>query len=199
MAQSSIRRVAVHHRVHVAAGDAEEHPRLAKRLEGLGRLPVRLRNDADAEPVRFEQPPDDRHAEARMVDVGVPGYQHDIAGIPAERIHLGAAHRQERGRLAGTRRLTKPRHQGLFGGREVIHAATHKTPGRQIQPAHLLRRGERSSSSVFLLAGRGVREPPAISLRGRWRATHAPVPAGRRSRRARRSEDPATSACAQPR
>jgi len=30
-----------------------------------------------------------------MIDVGVAGDQDDVAGIPAERVHLGARHRQE--------------------------------------------------------------------------------------------------------
>jgi hypothetical protein len=93
VAQPAIRRVAVDHRVHVAAGNAEEHARLAQRLERLRRLPVRLRDDADAEAMGFEQPADDRHAEARMVDIGIARHQHDVAGIPAERRHLGAVHR----------------------------------------------------------------------------------------------------------
>ena len=86
VAQPAVRRVAVDHRVHVAAGDAEEQARLAQRLERLGRLPVRLRDDADPEALRLEQPADDRHAEARMVDIGVAGHQHDVAGVPAERV-----------------------------------------------------------------------------------------------------------------
>ena len=46
--------------------------------------------------LRFEQPPHQRHAEARMVDVGVAGDDDDVAGIPAERLHLLARHGQER-------------------------------------------------------------------------------------------------------
>ena len=70
--QATVRRVAVHHRIEIAAGDAEEHIRPAERLERLRRLPVGLGDDADPEPLRFEQPADDRHAEARMIDIGIP-------------------------------------------------------------------------------------------------------------------------------
>jgi hypothetical protein len=35
--------------------------------------------------LRFEQAADQRHAEARMVDIGVAGDQDDVAGIPAQR------------------------------------------------------------------------------------------------------------------
>jgi len=67
------------------------------------RIPVRLANDADAEALRFEQAPDQRHAEARVVDVGVAGDQDDVAGIPAQGVHFGARHGQE-GRGAEARR-----------------------------------------------------------------------------------------------
>ena len=60
-------------------------------------MPVGLADDADAEPLGFEQPPDQRHAEARMIDVGVAGDDDDVAGVPAQRAHFLARHRQERG------------------------------------------------------------------------------------------------------
>ena len=93
VAQPAVRRVAVDHRIHVAAGDAEEQGRLAQRLERFGRLPVGLGDDADAIALGFEQPADNRHAEARVIDIGVAGDQHDVAGVPAEGGHLGASHR----------------------------------------------------------------------------------------------------------
>jgi hypothetical protein len=40
--------------------------------------------------LRLEHAPDDRHAEARVIDVGVARHQDDIAGVPAELVHLGA-------------------------------------------------------------------------------------------------------------
>ena len=95
-ADAPIARIAVDHRVHVAGGDAEEEVRLAEHAERVGALPVRLRDDADTEALRLKQAPDDRHAKARMVDVGVAGDDDDVAGIPAERVHLGAGHRLER-------------------------------------------------------------------------------------------------------
>ena len=119
-ADAPVRGVAVHHGIHVAAGDAEEHLWLAERLERLGRMPVGLRDDADPESLRLEQPADDGHAKARMVDIGIARHQHDVAGIPAERVHLGAAHREERRRLARARLG----HQGLFGGDDLgVHGA----------------------------------------------------------------------------
>ncbi|MGY4433055.1 hypothetical protein ACVWWO_005532 [Bradyrhizobium sp. F1.13.1] len=83
-------------------------------------MPVRLRDDADAKALRLQQPADDGHAEAGVVDIGIAGHQHDVAGIPAERIHLGAAHREERSRLA----RACLGHQGFFGGDDLdVHGA----------------------------------------------------------------------------
>ena len=120
MAQPAVGRIAVDHRIHVAAGDAEEQARLAQRLEWFGRVPVGLRDDADPEPLGFEQPADDRHAETRMVDIGVARHEHDVAGVPAECAHLGAAHRQERCRPAGMARRGNERPFGVDG---AVHDA----------------------------------------------------------------------------
>jgi hypothetical protein len=95
MAQASVGGVAIDHRIHVAGSDSEKQIRLTQRPEGLGRGPIRLGNDADPETLRFQQPADDGHAEAGMIHVGVAGDQDNVAGIPAERVHLGARHRQE--------------------------------------------------------------------------------------------------------
>ncbi len=87
--------VAVDHRVHVAGRDPEEQVRLAELHEVVLGLPVRLGNDPDAEALGLQQPADDRHAEGRMVNVGVTGDDDDVAGIPAKLIHLFPAHGQE--------------------------------------------------------------------------------------------------------
>ena len=91
--------VAVDHRIHVAGGHAEIQVGPAERAERIDRQPVWLADDADPIALRLQQPADQRHAEARMVDIGVAGDQDHIAAIPAEHIHLGARHRQERRRL----------------------------------------------------------------------------------------------------
>jgi hypothetical protein len=93
--------VAIDHRIHVPGSNAEKQIRPAEYLESLGRQPVGLADDADAKALRFEQAPDQRHAEARVVDVGVAGDQNDVAGVPAEFIHFRPRHRQE-GRAAET-------------------------------------------------------------------------------------------------
>ena len=97
-ADAAIRGVAVHHRIHVAAGHAEEQVRAAELHEVARRVPVRLRDDPDAEALRLEQSADDGHAEARVVHVGVAGDDDDVARIPAELVHLRPRHGQERRR-----------------------------------------------------------------------------------------------------
>ena len=50
----------------------------------------------------MKAPPDQRHAETRVVDISVARHQNHIARIPAERFHLRARHRQK---LRGTKAL----------------------------------------------------------------------------------------------
>ena len=97
-ADAAIRGVAIHHRIHVAAGHAEEQIRFAEPLEVLFRMPVGLRDDADAKSLSFEDPADDGHAEARMIHVGIACHDDDVAAVPPEHVHFLARHRQERSR-----------------------------------------------------------------------------------------------------
>src|SRR5581483_12131204 len=64
----------------------------------LRTAPVGLGDDSDPEALCFEHAPDDRHAEARMVDVSIPADDDDVAAVPAEDLHFGARQGQERGR-----------------------------------------------------------------------------------------------------
>ena len=90
--------VAVDHRVHVAGRDAEEQVRLAELHKVVFRLPVGLGDDADAKALRLQQPADNRHAERRVIHVGIAGHDDDVAAVPAKLIHLFPTHRQERRR-----------------------------------------------------------------------------------------------------
>ena len=85
MAQPAIRRVAVHHRIHVPAGDAEEQARPAagSEIRQPARLvPAGLADDPDLESARGEQPADQRDAKGGMVDVRVAVDQHDVELLP---------------------------------------------------------------------------------------------------------------------
>ena len=104
-ADAPVRGVAVDHGIHVAGGDAEEQVG-APSAERLGAVPVRLRNDADAEALCLEHATDDGHAEAGVIHISVAGNDDDVAAVPAERVHLGARHRQERGRAKAVRPST---------------------------------------------------------------------------------------------
>jgi len=80
--------ITVDHRIHIAGRNPKIQRGLAQFAERIGRQPVRLADNADAVTLRFQQPSDQRHAEAGMVDVGVAGDQDDVACIPAKRSHF---------------------------------------------------------------------------------------------------------------
>ena len=98
-AHPAIGGVAIHHRIHVAAGDAEEQARRAERREIRGAVPIRLGDDADLESLRLEHAADDGHAEARMIHVGIAGDDDDVALRPSRARAISARRgRQERRR-----------------------------------------------------------------------------------------------------
>ena len=90
-------RVMIDQRIHVAGADGEEQPRPAELPPRLDDSPVRLAQHGDAKSGRFQHAAQDRHGEARVIDVGVAGDENDIDGIPAALAHLGRRHRQRRG------------------------------------------------------------------------------------------------------
>ena len=94
-ADFAISRIAVDHRIHIARCHTPKQIGLAQSLEGLGTLPVGLRNDADAKALRFQHAANHGHAKTRVVHIGIAGHQDDVAAIPAQLIHLGPAHGQE--------------------------------------------------------------------------------------------------------
>ena len=131
--------IPVDHRIHIAGGDAEKQIRAAQRLERLGTLPIGLRNDADAKSLRLKGPADDRHAEARMIDIGVAGHNDDVATVPAELRHLFAAHRQKWGNTEALRPVGTIGGQ-RFGGRkdgECTHQPSIVPRNRGTHPALL--------------------------------------------------------------
>ena len=97
-AQAAVRGVAVDHGIHVAGRDAEQQVGPAEGRERCGAVPVGLCDHANTKSLRFEDAPDDGHAEARVIDVSVARHDDDVAAVPAERLHLGPRHGQERGR-----------------------------------------------------------------------------------------------------
>ena len=61
----------VEHRVEVAGGDADEEPRPAHARDVRGRVPLRLRDDADLEAAPLEEARDEHGTERRVIDVRV--------------------------------------------------------------------------------------------------------------------------------
>ena len=101
-ADFAVRGVAVDHGIHVASGHAKKQIGLAQSLEGFGAVPLGLRDDAHAKTLGFQHAPNDGHAKTRVVHIGVARDQNDVATVPAQLRHFGAAHRQKR-RRAKTR------------------------------------------------------------------------------------------------
>ena len=73
--------------------------------------------------VGFEQPADDRHAEAGLIDIGVAGDDDDVAGIPTQFVHFAARHRQKR-------RWAKPVRPEWLIGKDVFRG--HLVPGSDV-------------------------------------------------------------------
>ena len=83
------------HGIHIAGGDAAGDAGATHDLDRIGIFPVGLCDDADAPAVIEEEPSDQRHAEGRMVHVGVAGDQQYIEFLPAQLIHFRPAHRDK--------------------------------------------------------------------------------------------------------
>jgi hypothetical protein len=91
-----VTRVVIHERVHVSAGHAEEQRRGTEFRKSVLRLPIGLIEDSDSKTVALELAPDEGHAETGMIDVRIAGHQHDVTGLPPERVHLALSAGQER-------------------------------------------------------------------------------------------------------
>src|SRR5882762_4381945 len=71
-AHAPVRGVAIDHRIHIAAGHAEEQTRRTQGLEVARAAPVRLRDDPYFKTLRLQHPANDGHSEAGMIDIGIP-------------------------------------------------------------------------------------------------------------------------------
>ena len=105
--------VAIDHRIHVAGSHAEKQIGPPQHLEGPGRMPVRLGDDADTKTLGLQQSPDQSHAETWVIDVGVAGHQDDIARVPAEAFHLCPRHWQKGGNTKAFRPVFAPGKEGF--------------------------------------------------------------------------------------
>jgi hypothetical protein len=173
-ADLAVRGIAVDHGIHVAGGDAEKQLRPAQAPEIIGRMPVRLADDADAKALRFEQAPYQRHAEAGVVDVGVAGDQDDVAFVPAQRLHFGARHRQERRDAEALRPVL------AIGGERLRRDRHHCGLGRtkpRVRGFATARGGRGNPSGRRGCCGcRGSGIPPCSAHRAHRPVPCAPVP-----------------------
>ena len=110
--------VAIDHRIHVARRHAEKQVRLAQRFKRVGALPIGLGDDADTKALHFQHPANHRHAKTRMVNIGIAGDDDDVAAVPAQFVHLGAAHRQKFRSAKAGRPVLAVAGQRLGGTRE---------------------------------------------------------------------------------
>src|SRR5439155_13048075 len=117
--------VVVHHRVHVAARDAEEETRTAAGRE-VGQsarlVPARLADDADLESARCEQAPEQGDAEGRVIDVGVAVDEDDVELLPPALPRVLLRYRQVRLRSGTPRRLLRSRELNERGHPVLITA-----------------------------------------------------------------------------
>ena len=106
VADLPIRRVVVDHRIHVAGRDPEEQPRPTELSPGIAAAPVGLGQHGHAEARRFQKSCDQAVGKTRVIDVGVTADEHDVDGIPAAGLHVGARRRERRdgGRRWGDRK-----------------------------------------------------------------------------------------------
>ena len=95
-ANLTVSRITVDHRIHVAGSNPEIQVGRTKRHKIIGIAPVRLSNDAHTKTMGFQDASNDSHAETRMIDVGIPRDNDDIAAVPAQRIHFLPGSRQKR-------------------------------------------------------------------------------------------------------
>ena len=93
-ADLAVSRVAVDHGIHVAGGHTPKQIGFAQHLERFGALPVGLGDDAHPKALGFQHAPNHRHAKAGVVHVGIACDQNNVAAVPAQFVHLGAAHGQ---------------------------------------------------------------------------------------------------------
>ena len=99
VADFAVRRVMVQHRVHIPGANAKRDARTAEAAEVDDVVPVRLAQNGDAEPVRFNDASEKTGGETRVVDVSVAGDEDDVDFVPTAFLHFFGGHRERRRRL----------------------------------------------------------------------------------------------------
>ncbi len=78
-----------HHGVDVARRDEHPQPGAAQGREGVGAVPVGLRQDGHPVALRLQHPADDGGAEGGVVHIGVSGDEEKVIEVPAPAVHVG--------------------------------------------------------------------------------------------------------------
>ena len=86
--------ITINHRIHIARRHTEKQIRLTQRHKRLFRLPIGLRNNANAKPLRLQHPPNHRHPKRWMIHIRIARNNNNVAAIPTELIHLRTRHGQ---------------------------------------------------------------------------------------------------------
>ena len=94
VADLAVGRVVIEHRVHVAGADGEAQPGPAEALPGPAGMPVGLAENGHAIALGLQQPAQQGHGEAGMIDVGVAADEDHVDGVPAAGPHFLRGHRQ---------------------------------------------------------------------------------------------------------
>ena len=85
------------HGVQRTGADAHEKPGTAHDQHVVGRLPAGLGHDAHTEAVGHQPAAQQHGPEGRVVHIGIAVDQQHVQFLPAQGLHLGAAHGQEAG------------------------------------------------------------------------------------------------------
>ena len=80
--------IVIHHGVHVAAGHQKPQPGTSEYVDGSGIFPVRLRNDANAVAIVFQNPADDGVTEGGVVYIGIADDIYEVTAFPAPLRHF---------------------------------------------------------------------------------------------------------------
>ncbi len=167
-------RVVGQHGVQRARADAREKPGTAHDQQVIGRLPAGLGHDAHAETVGHQPAAQQHGPEGRVVHIGVAVDQQHVQFLPAQGLHLGAAHGQEAG-LTVHPRVLERLVAGPGAGAGI--AAIRGTPGTREVPG----RAASVTGAVFT-AGTAVPERRFVAFLALETGTVGRLRAGGRTR-----------------
>ena len=113
-------------------------------------MPIGLAENRHAKAFALQQPAEQRHGEARMIDVRVAGDKHHVDRVPTACGHFGRRHRQRRGRSTGQRRAVSGGHATRLGDiRPLDDRQTDQPRGSRRLGRHCILGGRKNSWPSF--------------------------------------------------